>query len=157
MSWIWLYQSEWQVSLVRQRTHTPPEHVVLPFLQCALKFERSICYIVFTDFGTSMDYPFWQRMGICSYWCLLWSSLWAAEIAAQQRIAVGITPYLYQLSESFSSWLETMFYLIRVDHSNSMNRFCYPFCICHFQYLGELHLTKSINMGKVYSQTDKHI
>ena len=48
---------------------------------------------------------------------ILWSSLWMAKIPAQQRLAVGITPpYLYQLSESFSSWLEWMFYLIRVDN-----------------------------------------
>ena len=35
---------------------------------------------------------------------IFWSSLWMAKIPAQQRLAVGITPpYLYQLTESFSS------------------------------------------------------
>ena len=52
------YHSVWQVSLVRQRTLTRPEHLVLPFLQCALLFERSTCYAFITDFGTSMDYSF---------------------------------------------------------------------------------------------------
>ena len=46
------------MSLVRQRTLTRPEHPVLPFLQCALLFERSTCYGFITDFGTSMDYSF---------------------------------------------------------------------------------------------------
>ena len=58
INWIWLYHSVWQVSLVRQRTLTRPEHLVLPFLQCALLFERSTCYAFITDFGTSMDYSF---------------------------------------------------------------------------------------------------
>ena len=35
-----------------------PEHLVLPFLQCALLFERSICYAFSTEFGTSTDYSF---------------------------------------------------------------------------------------------------
>ena len=43
---------------MRQRTLTRPEHLVLPFLQCALLFERSTCYAFNTDFGTSTDYSF---------------------------------------------------------------------------------------------------
>ena len=62
-----LYYSLWQVSLVRQKTLTRPEHLVLPLLQCALMFERSTCYVLFTAFGTSMDYSFGQWMRICSY------------------------------------------------------------------------------------------
>ena len=44
ISWIWLYHYVWQVSLVRQRTLTRPEHLVLPFLHGVLMFERSTCY-----------------------------------------------------------------------------------------------------------------
>ena len=55
------------VSLVRQRTLTRPGHLVLPFLQCALLFEMSTCYVFISEFGTFMDYSFGQWMGICSY------------------------------------------------------------------------------------------
>ena len=68
--WIWLYRNLWQVSLVRQRTLTRPEHLVLPLLQCALMLERSTLYVLFTDFGTSMDSSFVQRIRIWSYWYL---------------------------------------------------------------------------------------
>ena len=43
--WIWLYHSLWQVSLVRQRKLTRPEHLFVPFLQCALLSERSTCCV----------------------------------------------------------------------------------------------------------------
>ena len=54
------------MSLVRQRTLTRPEHLVLPFLQRALMFERSTCYVLVTEFGTLMDHSFGQWMWICS-------------------------------------------------------------------------------------------
>ena len=61
----------WQVSLVRQRTLTRPEHPVMPFLHSALMFERSTCYAIFTDFGSFIDYSIGQRIGIWSYWFIL--------------------------------------------------------------------------------------
>ena len=61
------YHSLWQVSLVRQRTLTRLEHLVLPFLQCALMFERSTRYVLFTEFGTSMNYSLEQLTWIRSY------------------------------------------------------------------------------------------
>ena len=47
--------------------HSELKVLVLPFLQCALMFERSTCYVLFTEFGMSMDYSFEQQIGIWSY------------------------------------------------------------------------------------------
>ena len=43
------------------------EDLVMPFLHSTLMFERSTFYVLFTEFGTFIDYSIGQQMGFRSY------------------------------------------------------------------------------------------
>ena len=74
-------------------TLTRPEHLVLPFLQCALMFERSTRYVLLTEFGSSMDYSSEHRIRIWSYLYLFAphpDSLYDRFITMLDRVLVQI-------------------------------------------------------------------